>query len=893
VDIDVFDIGADERLSVACVHGDVAGVRALLRFGTGRTEADTVSRWAWNRLDRASSDAPSIMRWTAAVSSLSRPGSRLAVEVDARGAIPEVWLGVEAEPGSETGLRRLLAPTLVLSSNSGSVRPDATWTHAWRPRPIPGTRSTQDVRPGLIERLLAVPRTGWVARILAESVPVHAIEASVRGIEAAMAALEQHRSRSHTVSESETRTHEDPGVTGALGWLEQLLGEANGGRGGGAWSVRVLLSGDESDAAFVGSALVGEPSPRPGEDLMSRTWDPVAADSGRCGVLPSDELAYLLRTPDVSLGALKTGPALPGSRVQPESDRPLRLGRWWGTTDEASIDVRDLGGHAFIAGVTGSGKSTSLFAMLRGLWEHGIPFLLIDPVKTDHDALLEAMPGQITVLTAADIQLSALRPWPGTSADTHVARVSAAIRSSFAMPPPVPYVVAQLLDVVAAGGEPITLHDLAASAPAFIAELGYGPEVESNIRAALLTRLAMLTAPDRAPRYCAPDNGLLAQLLTRPTIIRLADLGDDEERSFLVALLTILVAESAAARGPVPDVHHVLVIEEAHRLVPEPVQSSAEVGDPASTAARLITGLLAEIRAYGESVLVVDQSPGAVARQVVRSTSLKLVHRLVERDDREMAAAALGMNESDALVALPVGIGILSSARLPLPQVVEIGRVRPGPAGLTQLPSSLSPGWPCCGRNDAAHHRAETVARHAEETASLWLLGTDPGRLDERWRSAARRCDGDIACVQRIGLARATRAARRLGVSPASLPDVDELLRLLASGAPASKAFALMDGGRPLEGCARCPAPCRVRLLGAPGPSRPSAGLAALLRSRPMDSAAIVEAVRSEALAVRAYLPDVEAAAVGFCAVAHVVDRRGTSPDDLIRAMGRPESGEA
>ena len=50
--------------------------------------------------------------------------------------------------------------------------------------------------------------------------------------------------------------------------------------------------------------------------------------------------------------------------------------------------------------------------------------------------------------------------------------------------------------------------------------------------------------------------------------------------------------------------------------------------------------MLAEMRALGMGILVVDQTPAAVATQVVRNTNLKIAHRTVAQADRETLANA-------------------------------------------------------------------------------------------------------------------------------------------------------------------------------------------------------------------------------------------------------------
>ena len=110
-------------------------------------------------------------------------------------------------------------------------------------------------------------------------------------------------------------------------------------------------------------------------------------------------------------------------------------------------------------------------------------------------------------------------------------------------------------------------------------------------------------------------------------------------------MLVLYVSDAARARGLSSQVRHVTVMEEAHRLMPEPRAVGPEERDAGAVSAKLMAQLLAEIRAYGEGLLIIDQSPAAVSREVLRNTNVKLVHRIVDRDDQRALGGALGLDE--------------------------------------------------------------------------------------------------------------------------------------------------------------------------------------------------------------------------------------------------------
>lgn len=71
------------------------------------------------------------------------------------------------------------------------------------------------------------------------------------------------------------------------------------------------------------------------------------------------------------------------------------------TGHEARIPLDSLTKHCFITGMTGSGKTTSCFNLLLQLYRLGIPFLVIEPVKSEYRSLLTQIPS-LQVFTVGD-----------------------------------------------------------------------------------------------------------------------------------------------------------------------------------------------------------------------------------------------------------------------------------------------------------------------------------------------------------------------------------------------------------------------------------------------------------------------------------------------------------
>ena len=130
-------------------------------------------------------------------------------------------------------------------------------------------------------------------------------------------------------------------------------------------------------------------------------------------------------------------------------------------------------------------------------------------------------------------------------------------------------------------------------------------------------------------------------------VLKIEDVGDDKDKAFLMGTVLIRLAEhlrmaNRAHPAANPGLRHLTVIEEAHRLLrgPEP---AAGTSGAAAHAVEMFAGLLAEIRAYGEGLVIAEQIPGRLAVDVIKNTAVKIVHRLPAADDREVVGATMNM----------------------------------------------------------------------------------------------------------------------------------------------------------------------------------------------------------------------------------------------------------
>jgi hypothetical protein len=242
-------------------------------------------------------------------------------------------------------------------------------------------------------------------------------------------------------------------------------------------------------------------------------------------------------------------------------------------------------------------------------------------------------------------------------------------------------------------------------------------------------------------------------------VVELEAMGEEGDKAFLTGLLLVRLAEYRRARGEVPDLVHLLVIEEAHRLLGNvPTQVSEETANPQGQAVETFSNLLSEIRAYGEGVIIADQIPARLAPDVMKNTNLKIAHRVVASDDREALAGAMAMDELQprALTSLGVGEAVVFSGGDDAPLLVRVPPSKDriaGPPPSDEKVAEHMGRWreqhsfdvlfrprafcPETCATQAACDAARILADHeyVQRTLSRVVLSTvdEPGSLDRLW----------------------------------------------------------------------------------------------------------------------------------------------------------------
>ena len=365
---------------------------------------------------------------------------------------------------------------------------------------------------------------------------------------------------------------------------------------------------------------------------------------------------------------------------------------------EISIDKRDLDKHTFIAGVTGSGKTTTCHRILNSA---KMPFLVIEPAKTEYRVLTKKH-RDILIFTlgndnVAPFRLNPFEFFPHENITSRVDMIKASIESAFDMEAAIPQLIeaaiyrcyevkgwnisnsknSQYEDPFASGVYAFpTLADLIAMTEEVVKEQGFDDRLKQDYIGSIKARLQGLLIGSKGQMLNTPRSINFKELAQRNVILELEELRNPSEKSLIMGFVLANLNEAVRAnheeyRKRGEKFRHITLIEEAHRLL-----SKYEAGDSSNKkrGVETFSDMLAEVRKYGESLIIVDQIPNKLTPEVLKNTNTKIIHKLFAQDDKEAVGntMALSDEQKDFLSNLEPGRVILSSSGMTKPLQVQI-----------------------------------------------------------------------------------------------------------------------------------------------------------------------------------------------------------------------------
>jgi len=130
-------------------------------------------------------------------------------------------------------------------------------------------------------------------------------------------------------------------------------------------------------------------------------------------------------------------------------------------------------------------------------------------------------------------------------------------------------------------------------------------------------------------------------------------------------------------------------VEEGRRLLARaPGGRSGRDARASAGASAALVSRLTDSRRYGEGVIFAEQAPAELVREAVRSTGLKIMHRLTAEDDRRCLSEATGLDEAQRTLAARLRDG---EALLYSDELAETVHASITPAPRTGPPPAVTP----------------------------------------------------------------------------------------------------------------------------------------------------------------------------------------------------------
>lgn len=346
----------------------------------------------------------------------------------------------------------------------------------------------------------------------------------------------------------------------------------------------------------------------------------------------------------------------------------VQLGRLMGTGSNVvpfGAPLKGFTRHALVVGMPGTGKTTFSVNLLLQFYKRGIPFLAIEPTKSEYRAMIDAVP-DLQVFTpgknsVVPFIINPFLPPDGITLETFKPSLVSAFKAAFSMPTPLDILFANAIDACyvkhgwrgySKRGDPGTktfgLHEFVLTFREIIRNSNYSAESKGNMESAGVFRLLNLVIQN-GNIYDTENSVPLYDLLRKPTIIELNAIDNQEQKALIMALLLINIVlftkHNQAGDGTLKNI---MLIDEAHVLLGGSGSASQEdAAEAGASTVKALQNMIVEIRSYGTGIIIADQSPQKVTKEIVGNTDVKIMFQLVQIEDKNIIAASSNMSAAD------------------------------------------------------------------------------------------------------------------------------------------------------------------------------------------------------------------------------------------------------
>lgn len=345
------------------------------------------------------------------------------------------------------------------------------------------------------------------------------------------------------------------------------------------------------------------------------------------------------------------------------------------------LDIDSLSMHTFITGSTGSGKSNTVYELVRQLEATGKNYMIIEPAKGEYKNVFGIIPNVKVFGTnpyySPILRINPFRFPRGIHILEHIDRLVEIFNVCWPMYAAMPAVLKDALlqayqvcgwDLVSSENMYSddlfpTFQDLLAELVDVIKSSAYSEEVKSNYTGSLVTRVKSLTNGLNGQIFSAKEINN-RELFDKKVIVDLSRIGSMETKSLIMGILIMRLSEHrmSSKEDMNSPLKHLTILEEAHNILRRTsTEQGTEGANVTGKSVEMISNAIAEMRTYGEGFIIVDQSPSAVDISAIRNTNTKIIMRLPDEQDRRMAGKSAGLKEEqlDEIAKLPKGVAVV------------------------------------------------------------------------------------------------------------------------------------------------------------------------------------------------------------------------------------------
>lgn len=383
--------------------------------------------------------------------------------------------------------------------------------------------------------------------------------------------------------------------------------------------------------------------------------------------LPQKEVVGLALREEVdfglNVGSLPKEPVLLGHLIQ----SGIVLNGEHGTPNiEVNFEKEYFDKHIFVTGVTGSGKTTTCQKLLL---EGQESFMVIEPAKTEYRVLKTKFPDLLVFTlgkeTAAPFRLNPFEFFRGESITSRVDMIKASMEATFDMEAAIPQILETAMyqcyedkgwnistNENSRFKDPFlgkefafpTLSDLDKKIEEVVIQQGFDDRLKNDYIGSIRARLKGLMVGAKGLMLNTPRSINFVDLLGKKVVLELENIKSASEKSLLMGFILSNLSEAIKEKYSKTNkpINHITLIEEAHRLL-----SKYTPGDSMNKkqGVEMFSDLLAEVRKYGEALIIADQIPNKLTPEVLKNTNTKIVHKIFAQDDKEAIGNTMALKE--------------------------------------------------------------------------------------------------------------------------------------------------------------------------------------------------------------------------------------------------------